>query len=407
MLNLIDKPPDSINAEDLSSLQNQIEQHLVNILNQKWELERELIALTSASSDLEIPSNSIVTTDSASSTPTLRNKKIPKGSASNALISNFDNFRESDFLGSDDFLATSISSANSAEDSISSESSMTCSTIITGAQSEPISQGTKRSHKNSHDIPSKRIRTNAPRAGCSRPSHGKQKSKIVPAKSKNSHEASSHYKKPMYRNEVPDKFWPFVEQFCVTPSEEQIEDIKEMIEAIDNDKECYKIPALGKKETSCKDSKKSKTKANEEDASLGALTQRLVSSLIESSDEILTDVDASQPSKRKGKKQIDMKCAKDIESKIRQELEGHAILDQQDEIPYTSEDDEVLRELVACQHELLAIQRRSKCYMLKVLDRAKKHIELEAEREKMQDVSSIKKHLASARRCDELYERFD
>lgn len=226
-----------------------------------------------------------------------------------------------------------------------------------------------------------------------------------------------------------------------------------MIEAIDSDKDYFKIPALGRKESGAKDTptksdnstsknqRKSKARTNDEEASLGALTQRLVSSFIAESDDIGSDTsksDAAQQSKKKiskskGNKGIDINNAKNLEKRIRKELEEYDILDQKDEIPYTSEDDEILRELVASQHELLAIQNQNKESMQRLLRKAKRHIEIEDERKKLREANTdvisayhrlivarqrkrnptkkekdtawkaLKTHEALFKRCDELY----
>lgn len=182
-----------------------------------------------------------------------------------------------------------------------------------------------------------------------------------------------------------------------------------MIKAIDNDKEYFKVPALSKKDTtSIKDSpskndsagnknqRRSKSRS-EEEASLGALTQRLVSSLIEETDDIGADIsksssDASSPpakkKKSKANKGIDSNNAKNLEKRIRQQLEEYSILTQQDDIPYTSEEDEVLRELLACQHELLSIQTQNKHSMQLLLNKAKRYSELEKEREKLREANA-------------------
>lgn len=182
-----------------------------------------------------------------------------------------------------------------------------------------------------------------------------------------------------------------------------------MIKSMDNDKEYFKVPALAKKELLNRESpsksdnllnknqRKSKTtKSGDEEAGLGALTQRLVSSFIEDSEYNGSDIsksnDSSQTKKKnsKGKtgKGIDMSNAKNLERRIRQELEEYEILDQQDEIPYTSEEDEILRELVASQHELLSIQNQNRESMQRLMKRAKKHIELESERAKLNEANS-------------------
>lgn len=176
-----------------------------------------------------------------------------------------------------------------------------------------------------------------------------------------------------------------------------------MVEAIDNDKDYFKVPPLGKRDSPSKaDNGLAKSQTSK---GLGALTQRLVSSLIEDSESL--ESPANDPAKKKkntkpkGGKTIDVNNAKSLEKRIRQELEEYDILDHQDDIPYGSEEDEILRELVACQHELFSIQRQSKDYMQRLLKKAKRHLELENEREKLReanaDVISAYQKLVQAR----------
>lgn len=230
-----------------------------------------------------------------------------------------------------------------------------------------------------------------------------------------------------------------------------------MLKSMDNDNEYYRLPASLKKEssdTSAKDDgnnsnhvsnnkshKKHKSKTDEE-TSLGALTQRLVASFIEEVEDNGPDMsksssDASSPAakrrKSKGNKGIDADNAKNLEKRIRQQLEECSILSQQDEIPYTSEEDEILRELLAHQHELLSIQTQNKHAMQILLKKAKRHSELEAERSKLMEANAdvfaayhrliqakqrkrnptkkekdaayraLKVHEAIFKKCDELY----
>lgn len=182
---------------------------------------------------------------------------------------------------------------------------------------------------------------------------------------------------------------------------------------MDNDKEYYKVPAVVKKETSGSESiakedgtnnqsnnntkTQKKSKVKEEEATLGALTQRLVSGFIEEAEDNGTEVsksgsDASSPPAKKRRsranKNLEADNAKNLEKQIRQQLEEYSILSQQDEIPYISEDDEVLRELLACQHELLSIQSQNKHSMQLLLKKAKRHSELEQERLKLAEANA-------------------
>lgn len=417
MFPILQKPQDSVSAEDLETLQNEIERRLVDVVTQKWELERELLTLSNVSPDS--PNNqSLRNTHTTNTTSSVHGGKQKNHHRSNeASESLSEGFKSALFGNGTSGVSGSASCTNSAEDSVSSEgsliSSLTSSTIITAGLNELGSQGlgpnsntsgTKRSHKSTSDRPSKRFRQNSSNSLSTglfskRPPHSKHRSKIVPSKFRNSLEESRLDKKRTPRNEAPDKLWPFVEQFCATPTEEQIQELEEMISSLGNDKEYFKVPTLGKKDSSpsksdnnsTKNQRKNKSRGNDESSSLGALTQRVVSSFIEedgnSNDTNKSANECTQTKKKNTKtkayKGIDVNAAKNLEKKIRQELEGYNILNQQDDIPYTSEEDEILRELVANQHELLSIQNQNKDLMRRLLKRAKRHVELENEREKL------------------------
>jgi len=472
MFSILQKPPDNVNAEDLETLQNEIERCLIDVVTKKWDLERELTNLhnTSPESDNLTPaiSSPQVTTTSTLGKLRVSHRLNQQESSENSC----DGFRGTLFDSSDDRGDGSASGSNNTEDSVSSEGSLVSSltTTITsiipdsGSQTQntnsSYASGTKRTHKGNSDRPSKRFRQNSSNLFAStgvyakRPTNSKHRSKVVPSKFRNSLEDSRPHKKQINKNEAPDKLWPFVEQFCASPTEDQMKDLEDMIKSMEYDKDYFKVPALGKKDSSNKESptkldsantknqKRPRSSGGEETTGLGALTQRLVSSLIEDSDDNISPNNkpgnTAQSAKKKNSKPkngkgIDMNNAKNLEKRIRQELEEYEILDKQDDIPYTSEEDEVLRDLIICQHELLSIQQQNKDSIQRLLKKAKRHVELEREREKLQEANAdviaayqrliqakqrkrnptkrekdaawkaLKVHEAIFRKCDELY----
>lgn len=201
MFSILNKPQETVNAEDLETLQNELERCLVDIVRQKWELERELAALSSVSPDLN------------TSTPTLGTSNVPTSStqaSSKPLTGKLRNSQRSNQVdatdnSSDCFksnifgnAAGSASGTNSNEDSVSSEeslvSNLTGSTIITATHADLGSQintftstaGTKRSHMSTSDRPSKRFRQNGSNSSApmgafaKRPPNSKHRTKIVP-----------------------------------------------------------------------------------------------------------------------------------------------------------------------------------------------------------------------------------
>lgn len=199
MFSILQKSHDSVNAEDLETLQNEIEKCLVTVVTQKWELERELIALNSISPDISSTNLQATLTSSATTSTTqsgkLRHKNLVQDPSENSSDGS-----KSTILGNNGSGLGSASCTNSADDSVSSEgslvSSLTGSTIITSSitdigshtqtNNSSTSSGVKRSNKSSNDRPSKRFRQNSnnsfPSTGIltKRPPHSKHRSKILP-----------------------------------------------------------------------------------------------------------------------------------------------------------------------------------------------------------------------------------
>uniref|UniRef100_A0A6G1SCJ2 Transcriptional adapter 3 n=1 Tax=Aceria tosichella TaxID=561515 RepID=A0A6G1SCJ2_9ACAR len=347
MFSILQKSQDNVSAEDLEILQNEIERRLVDVVTERWRLERELETSNHLSPDTTSQPPPIIS--SVSNDCVSNPAKVPYSSSQ----------------------PTSSLPSGKLRNSLKSRH--------IDSKFENASDGFKRSIYSS---------TNGNNNGVGD-------------------------KKQIVKNEAPDKLWPFVEQFCATPTEEQIKSLEEMIKSMENDDEYYKIPDTLKKETpvsstkdessnnvggtSNKNQKKSKQKA-EDGTLLGALTQRLVSSLIVEADDNITDASrsssdttSSPPVKKRrsrSNKGIDPTTAKNFEKKVRQELEVQSILSQNDDIPYTSEEDENLRELLVYQHELLSIQTQNKLSMQILLKKAKRHTELEKERERLRETNA-------------------
>lgn len=221
VFSILQKPQDNVNAEDLEILQNEIERRLVNVVTERWRLERELETSNHLSPDTTSQPPPITTTTTndcipkvsySSSQPT---SSLPSGKLRNSLKSSHieaqlenasDGFKGSIFSttnGNNNGVGGSASGANSNDtDSLSSDSSinsqLTGSTIITAnlvdlaAQNQHSSlvnnsTSIKRGLKNStSDRPSKRFRQNSSNSLQSssshprRPHNNKHRSKIVP-----------------------------------------------------------------------------------------------------------------------------------------------------------------------------------------------------------------------------------
>jgi hypothetical protein len=220
MFSILQKPQDNVNAEDLETLQNEIERRLVDVVTERWKLERELETSNNFSPDANsqpLPSTTssndcAAKTSYSSSQPTscLPSGKLRHSMKSSQFDSQLENasdgFKGSIFSstnGSDNGVSGSASGPNSNDtDSLSSEGSLTSnvtgSTIIANpadllaqCQQPPSftnnTTGLKRGLKNStNDRPSKRFRQNSSNSLQSnsthsrRPPNSKHRSKIVP-----------------------------------------------------------------------------------------------------------------------------------------------------------------------------------------------------------------------------------
>lgn len=204
MFSILQKSQESVNAEDLETLQNEIERSLVKIVTQKWELESELIGLSCTSPDQTNNNHPTSASSTTTATNTTTNSISGKLRNRNPVQDISENSSDcSKTTTSDPNNVANLGSAsctNSTEDSVSSEgslvSSLTGSTIIApsiadlGSQTQTTantSSGTlKRSHKASNDRPSKRFRQNSNNSltstsgNLSKRPHSKHRSKIVP-----------------------------------------------------------------------------------------------------------------------------------------------------------------------------------------------------------------------------------
>lgn len=233
MFSILQKPQETVTAEDLEILQNQIEKRLVEVVEQRWELERELdrvnnikspdsasnqptsnetnSTITSKNASLQAPTNNNTNSNSNQSGAGLPSGKLRNSLRTSQIEPNeatSDGFKGSHFITNNTSNNTnnnngaggSVSGTNSNEtDSISSESSLiseiTGSTIITATTTDLGSQTTqtnnssnnKRTLKNSsNDRPSKRFRQDSSNSLRStglypkRPPHSKHRPKVVP-----------------------------------------------------------------------------------------------------------------------------------------------------------------------------------------------------------------------------------
>lgn len=221
------------------------------------------------------------------------------------------------------------------------------------------------------------------------------------------------------KTDTPIRFWSSVEPYC---ADFNLEDIK-LLEDLINDHEIdefQKIPPLGKhyslkwaQEDLMEEQEagnQNKVKGNISDANsilkraeklnetpaTGPLTQRLISALME--ENIMVPIQETPDSKkcRGGENQtprtgllnnFSLKNSLAFEKRIRKELEEQGILDPNEQIKNSSED-EILTELKACQSELKTLSSHNVNQLKLLLDLTKKEIAKQDLKRQLQFIDS-------------------
>jgi transcriptional adapter 3 len=236
------------------------------------------------------------------------------------------------------------------------------------------------------------------------------------------------------KNDAPNRFWAFVEPYCAEITTEDVKLLETLIRQHDEDGELYKIPALGKhyslkwaqedmieeqdEGSKASDKKRGVTNNNvhvnsfhtekllkkgekekdDDSTPLGSLTQKLVSCLIEenlmsSLEDAMTDTDSGDATisvsmNRSGFiRSLSINNASHLERRIKRELEEQGILDLEDMLA-DSPDDEILAELRKCQLELRAVSTHNLQVLKQLLRQANEEMARQELRKKMQLVDA-------------------
>jgi transcriptional adapter 3 len=265
----------------------------------------------------------------------------------------------------------------------------------------------------------------------------KSKSKNLPAKHQDYEYTDSIASHPhQARNDIPDRFWMFIEPYTSPIKTEQLKVLEDLLKSYDDDADylsLLKVPSLGKhysmkwatiddhwdgkKEGSKSSSEKKKglsavnsvmspekgrfgkkskdSKGDPEKMpSYGIITQRLVSCLMEdpsfngSGDTFDFEHDSIG---RNGNafKALSLGNSAQLEKKIRKELEDNGLLDLDFDVYPSSdtnlnEDDEVLKELQRCQNELKMVSSQNQLQLRSLLNAAKQDLVQQETQRKLQ-----------------------
>lgn len=213
---------------------------------------------------------------------------------------------------------------------------------------------------------------------------------------------------PPVKNDVPNKFWAAMEQYCGPITAKDVE-MLERLSAEEEDNEDYlTVPPLGKhytlrwaeedggedgeSEEDDTDNQTSadsngKVKSEDESAGLGTLTQRLVSGLVEQTstgDTADADDKESEPVvTRPGlSASVQLGSAGQLERRLRRELQSQGLVDDS-EGPSAVPDDQVLAELERCQGRLGTLAAHNGSQLERLLRLGRAELQRQELREKL------------------------
>ncbi|KAK3864340.1 hypothetical protein Pcinc_017059 [Petrolisthes cinctipes] len=214
-------------------------------------------------------------------------------------------------------------------------------------------------------------------------------------------------KPPPPKNDVTNRFWAYVEQYCQEITVDDIKMLEELVNVPGDDSDYYKTPPLGRHYTlrwaqedlqdeqkeglKLNEGKKKGVKADTPDlpekllkevdmngcsddvAPLGPLTQRLIAGLVEEN-VLVSDIEnkgmdglgVTRPGLIKS---LGLSSASSIEKRIKKELQDQGVM----ESDYGNEDDEdeILCELRRCQSELRAVSQHNATQLTRLLNLAR------------------------------------
>ncbi|XP_071552938.1 transcriptional adapter 3-B isoform X1 [Panulirus ornatus] len=219
-------------------------------------------------------------------------------------------------------------------------------------------------------------------------------------------------KPPPPKNDITNRFWAYVEQYCQEITVDDIKMLEDLINSPNDDSDYYKTPPLGRHYTlrwaqeDLQDEQKEGLKLSEgkkkgikgetgnsdmsdkllkevdmngcsdDVAPLGPLTQRLIAGLVEEnvlvSDIENKGVDGLGHTRPGLIKSLGLGSASSLEKRIKKELQEQGVM----ETDYGNEDDddEILSELRRCQSELRAVSSHNVTQLTRLLNLARESL---------------------------------
>ncbi|XP_071552940.1 transcriptional adapter 3-B isoform X2 [Panulirus ornatus] len=217
-------------------------------------------------------------------------------------------------------------------------------------------------------------------------------------------------KPPPPKNDITNRFWAYVEQYCQEITVDDIKMLEDLINSPNDDSDYYKTPPLGRHYTlrwaqeDLQDEQKEGLKLSEgkkkgikgetgnsdmsdkllkevdmngcsdDVAPLGPLTQRLIAGLVEEN-VLVSDIENKDGlgHTRPGLiKSLGLGSASSLEKRIKKELQEQGVM----ETDYGNEDDddEILSELRRCQSELRAVSSHNVTQLTRLLNLARESL---------------------------------
>ncbi|KAG9511201.1 Transcriptional adapter 3-B, partial [Fragariocoptes setiger] len=257
---------DSIAVEDLDSLQVELEKTLVNVIQKKWHYEQELGLITPGGHSID-----------NSSQDSSRHSEL---AASNGTSSVSGDSRPANNSNSEISNIVTITTKNLAAVGANSESAASANSnhlstpVVINSSVIPICRPAEDRNNSiqatlSNSVPVKRnhhSKTN--KKSAKRPRPGSTLANV------GNYDTTGL----LARNDVPEKFWPFVSRYCVEPTKEQFETLEQMLVEYQDTSEYFKIPNLGIKKTNVRSPKKGGADVRSPGGSQGLSPDRSLSS---------------------------------------------------------------------------------------------------------------------------------
>jgi len=232
------------------------------------------------------------------------------------------------------------------------------------------------------------------------------------------------------KNEIPNRFWSFVEPYCAPLQHEDVKFLEDIIKGYSDMSEYYRVPPLGQHYAirwAKEDLEMEKAKGGDENKDVkdepgtkaikkeikadsspfGELTQRLVQGLME--ENLITQVDDMMVERGKeddvGTRNSFIQSLKvangdSLERRLKKELEEQGILDPNEEEGEAGSD-EIQQELARCQQELKAVSQHNLMQIRRLVKSAREEMARQEVRNRLaeadREVCEAYKKIAASR----------